>query len=225
LEKEGKGLPLYFLDDRLEFPPVDHCNADGLLAVGGDLSPERLLLAYKNGIFPWFNNDDLILWWSPDPRMVLFPDRIKISKSMRKVIQSDVFRLTKNEAFEEVLNHCAAQKRKGQQGTWITKNMQKAYIKLYEKGFAKSYEVWQNSNLVGGLYGVDLGSIFCGESMFSKVSNASKYAFIKLAQELSQKAYAFIDCQVHTDHLQSLGAEEIPRKEFIEVLKRNVHGA
>jgi leucyl/phenylalanyl-tRNA--protein transferase len=225
LEKDGKGLPLYFLDDRLEFPPVDHANADGLLAVGGDLSPERLLLAYKNGIFPWFNNDDLILWWSPDPRMVLYPDRVKVSKSMRKIMQGEVFRLTKNKAFEEVLKHCAKQKRKGQQGTWITENMQKAYMELYEKGFAKSYEVWQNDDLVGGLYGVDLGKIFCGESMFSKVSNASKYAFIKLAQELAENEYSCIDCQLHTEHLQSLGAEEIPRKEFMELLKRNVQGA
>lgn len=225
MENDGKGLPLYFLDDRLKFPPVDHANADGLLAVGGDLSPERLLLAYKNGIFPWFNNDDLILWWSPDPRMVLFPDKVKVSKSMRKIMQGEVFRLTKNKAFEEVLKHCAEQERKGQQGTWITKNMQKAYMELYEKGFAKSYEVWQDSDLVGGLYGVDLGSIFCGESMFSKVSNASKYAFIRLAQELAKNEYACIDCQVHTEHLQSLGAEEIPRREFMKLLKRNVQGA
>lgn len=225
MEKENKGLPLYFLDDRLVFPLVDHANADGLLAVGGDLSPERLLLAYKEGIFPWFNNDDLILWWSPDPRMVLFPEKVKISKSMRKVIQNNTFRITKNEAFEEVLNHCAEQKRKGQQGTWITKNMQEAYMELYEKGFAKSYEVWHNNDLVGGLYGVDLGFVFCGESMFSKVSNASKYAFIKLAQELEQQDYVCIDCQVHTPHLQSLGAEEIPRQQFIEILKRNVQGA
>lgn len=222
MEKENKGFPFYFLDDRLEFPCVEMANADGLLAVGGDLSPERLLLAYKNGIFPWFNDDDLILWWSPDPRMVLFPDKIKISKSMRKVLERGDFRLTKNEAFEEVLNQCAKQERKGQQGTWITKNMKKAYLELYEKGFAKSYEVWKGDALVGGLYGVDLGRVFCGESMFSKVSNASKYAFIKLAEELTKKQYALIDCQVYTDHLKSLGAEEIPRKQFIELLQRNV---
>ena len=222
---EGKGLPLYFLDDRLEFPPVENANADGLLAVGGDLSPERILLAYKNGIFPWFNDDDLILWWSPDPRMVLFPEKVRISKSMRKVMQSGTFRLTKSEAFDVVLDHCAKQKRKGQQGTWITKNMREAYLQLHQKGFAKSYEVWSDDELVGGLYGVDLGGVFCGESMFSKVSNASKYAFIKLAQELSEKGYALIDCQVHTKHLQSLGGEEIPRKKFIGILERNVKGA
>ena len=222
MEKENKGLPFYFLNDRLEFPSVEMANADGLLAVGGDLSPERLLLAYKNGIFPWFNDDDLILWWSPDPRMVLFPKKVKISKSMRRILQSGGFRLTKNEAFADVLKNCAKQKRKGQQGTWITKNMQLAYSKLHEKGFAKSYEVWQGDDLVGGLYGVDLGGVFCGESMFSTVSNASKYAFIKLAEELAESQYALIDCQVPTNHLKSLGAEEIPRKEFIEILQRNV---
>ncbi len=222
MENENKGLPLYFLNDRLEFPDVEEANSDGLLAVGGDLSPERLLIAYKNGIFPWFNNDDLILWWSPDPRMVLFPNKVKISKSMNKLLQRNVFRLTINEAFEEVLNHCAAQERKGQEGTWITKAMKEAYLELHKKGFAKSYEVWEEDNLVGGLYGVDLGHVFCGESMFSKVSNASKYAFIRLAQELLHKKYVLIDCQVHTNHLKSLGAEEIPRKEFIQLLQGNI---
>ncbi|MGD1944749.1 MAG: leucyl/phenylalanyl-tRNA--protein transferase [Croceivirga sp.] len=222
MEKEGKGLPLHFLGDRIQFPPVGQANDDGLLAVGGDLSTERLLLAYQNGIFPWFNNDDLILWWSPDPRMVLFPEKVKISKSMRKVIQSGDFRLTKNEAFADVLCQCALQKRKGQQGTWITKNMKKAYLELHEKGFAKSYEVWQGDQLAGGLYGLDLGNVFCGESMFSTVSNASKYAFIKMAEELSRKNYALIDCQIYTDHLKSLGAEEISREAFIELLQRNM---
>lgn len=225
MEKEGKGLPLHFLGERMEFPSVESANDDGLLAVGGDLSIERLLLAYQNGIFPWFDYDDLILWWSPDPRMVLFPEKVKISKSMRKVMQGKSFQLTKNRAFEEVLNHCAKQKRKGQQGTWITESMKEAYLELFEKGFAKSYEVWQNQELVGGLYGIDLGRIFCGESMFSKVSNASKYAFIKMAEELSSKGYALIDCQVYTDHLKSMGAEEIPRQQFIDILKRNSTGA
>ena len=221
MEKENKGLPLYFLDDRLEFPSVDKANADGLLAVGGDLSPERLLLAYKSGVFPWFNDDDLILWWSPDPRMVLYPDKVRISKSMRRVIQSGEFRLTKNTVFEKVLNHCAEQERKGQQGTWITKNMRKAYLELHERGFAKSYEVWRKNELVGGLYGVDLGKVFCGESMFSSVSNASKYAFIKLAEELASKNYSIVDCQVYTEHLASLGAEEIPRAELIKILEKS----
>ena len=224
MEKENKGLPLYFLNDRLEFPSVEHANAEGLLAVGGDLSSERLLLAYRNGIFPWFNNDDLLLWWSPDPRMVLFPSKVKISKSMRKVLLGNTFTITKNTVFEAVLERCANQKRKGQQGTWITKNMKKAYLELHEKGFAKSYEVWKDDELVGGLYGVDLGKVFCGESMFSTVSNASKYAFIKLAKELEEKEYALIDCQVYTDHLSSMGAEELPRKQFMALLQRNVQG-
>ena len=222
MEKEGKGLPLHFLGDRIQFPPVEQANDDGLMADGADLSPESLLQAYQNGIFPWFNNEELNLWWSPDPRMVLFPEKVKISKSMRKVIQSGDFRLTKNEAFADVLCQCALQKRKGQQGTWITKNMQKAYLELHEKGFAKSYEVWQGDQLVGGLYGLDLGNVFCGESMFSTVSNASKYAFIKMAEELSRKNYALIDCQIYTDHLKSLGAEEISREAFIELLQRNM---
>lgn len=222
MEKENKGFPLYFLNDRLEFPAVEMANVDGLLAVGGDLSPERLLLAYKRGIFPWFNDDDLVMWWSPDPRMVLFPEKVKISKSMRKVMQSGEFRLTKNTAFEEVVLQCKQQKRKGQQGTWITKKMVKAYVKLHELGFAKSYEVWKDDHLVGGLYGVDLGTIFCGESMFSSVSNASKFAFIQLAEELKTKQYRLIDCQIYTDHLASLGAEEVPRESFVEILRNEV---
>ncbi len=218
MEKDSKNLPLFFLGDRLEFPPVENANEDGLLAVGGDLSPERLLLAYRNGIFPWFNEDALILWWSPDPRMVLFPEKIKISKSMRKILRSDKFRLTQNTCFEKILEHCAKVPRKGQEGTWITPKMRLAYLDLYEKGFAKSFEVWEEDNLVGGLYGVDLGDVFCGESMFSSKPNASKYAFIKMVQELDQKNYKLIDCQVHTEHLESLGAEEISRKHFLKIL-------
>lgn len=219
--KEGQqqnSIP--FLTDSLVFPDVAQANKEGLLAVGGDLSSERLLLAYKNGIFPWFNEESLILWWSPDPRMVLYPDNIKISKSMRKVLRDKKFRLTKNTCFETVIQHCAAVKRKQQQGTWISKEMQEAYLSLHERGFAKSYEVWEDDTLVGGLYGVDLGTIFCGESMFSLKTNASKFAFIKLAEELKEKNYQFIDCQLHTDHLASLGAEEIPRSDFITFLKR-----
>lgn len=210
---------MFFLTERLEFPPVEGANAEGLLAVGGDLSPERLMLAYHNGIFPWFNEDSLILWWSPDPRMVLFPNTIKISKSMRKILALNRFSLTKNKCFESVLIQCASVKREGQQGTWITNDMKAAYLNLHHKGFAHSYEVWEGTELVGGLYGIDLGHIFCGESMFSKVTNASKFAFIKLAQELEQKNYKLIDCQVYTRHLASLGAAEIPRKDFMKILK------
>ena len=219
MEKDREHNPLFFLSERLEFPPVETANTEGLLAVGGDLSPERLLLAYQSGIFPWFNEDSLILWWSPDPRMVLFPDRIKISKSMGKVMRSDQFMLTKNTCFEEVLDQCASVKRAGQQGTWITNDMKDAYLELHQRGLAKSYEVWENDNLVGGLYGIDLGHVFCGESMFSTSSNASKFAFIHLAQELEKKEYRLIDCQLHTKHLESLGAVEIPIKRFIELLE------
>ncbi|WP_420603869.1 leucyl/phenylalanyl-tRNA--protein transferase [Flagellimonas sp.] len=219
MEKDSKDFPLFFLGDRLEFPPVENANDDGLLAVGGDLSPERLLLAYKSGIFPWFNQDTLIMWWSPDPRMVLFPKKIRISKSMRKVLRSNQFIITQNTCFEKVLDNCAKAERKGQEGTWITPKMKSAYVNLFDSGFAKSYEVWENDALVGGLYGVDLGHVFCGESMFSKVPNASKYAFIKMVQELQDKKYELVDCQVHTDHLESLGAEEIPREKFLKILQ------
>tara|TARA_R110002033_G_scaffold58464_5_gene108082 strand:+ start:30021 stop:30689 length:669 start_codon:yes stop_codon:yes gene_type:complete len=219
LKKDPNYKPLFFLSDILEFPPVETANSEGLLAVGGDLSPERLLLAYKNGIFPWFNEDSLVLWWSPDPRMVLFPEKVKVSKSMRKVLKSDQFRLTKNTCFATVVTHCSKVARIGQEGTWITNNMKEAYVKLHEKGIAHSYEVWQDEHLVGGLYGIDLGHVFCGESMFSLVSNASKFAFIQLAEELKIKNYKLIDCQVYTEHLERLGASEIPRETFIEILQ------
>ncbi len=219
MKNDREKRSMFFLNDRLEFPPVTLANEEGLLAVGGDLSPERLILAYQNGIFPWFNEDSLILWWSPDPRMVLFPENIRISKSMRKVLRTKQFEVTKNSCFERVLNACAGMKRVGQQGTWITEDMKKAYLKLHEKGFAISYEVWENGDLVGGLYGIGLKKVFCGESMFSTVTNASKVAFIYLAQELQQKKYTLIDCQLYTEHLASMGAEEIPRDRFIEMLE------
>ncbi len=219
MKKNRDSNPMFLLSERLEFPDVETANVEGLLAIGGDLSPERLLLAYKSGVFPWFNEDSLILWWSPNPRMVLFPDKIKISKSMQKVLKSNQFKLTKNIYFEQVLNKCASVKRVGQQGTWITNDMKKAYLELHKRGLAKSYEVWEKDVLVGGLYGIDLGHVFCGESMFSDSSNASKFAFIHLAQELGKKKYRLIDCQLHTNHLERLGAEEIPRKKFIELLK------
>ena len=219
MEKDSAHNTMFFLDERLEFPAVETANAEGLLAVGGDLSPERLLLAYQSGIFPWFNADALILWWSPNPRMVLYPEKVRISKSMRKVLRSNQFRLTKNTCFEEILNQCAMAKRVGQQGTWITNDMKKAYLELHNRGLAKSFEVWEKDALVGGLYGIDLGHVFCGESMFSSSTNASKFAFIHLAQELEIKKYRLIDCQMYTKHLESLGAEEISRKEFLELLK------
>ncbi|WP_299434068.1 leucyl/phenylalanyl-tRNA--protein transferase [uncultured Maribacter sp.] len=212
-------MSLYFLNQELFFPPVINAHEDGLLAIGGDLSPERLLLAYGSGIFPWFNEGSQILWWSPNPRMVLIPEEVKISKSMRKVLKENSFSVTKNQSFRDVLINCATAKREGQEGTWITTEMINAYVKLHELGKAVSYEVWENKELVGGLYGIDLGTVFCGESMFSTRSNASKFAFIKMAQELEKKEYKLIDCQMYTPHLESLGAREIPRDDFISILK------
>lgn len=205
-----------YLSNELIFPDIANASKDGLLAIGGDLSVERLLLAYKNGIFPWFNNEEPILWWSPDPRFVLFPKKLKVSKSMKQVLRKQVFNVTVNSAFEAVIQECAQAKRKDQPGTWITQSMINAYIDLHHQGFAKSVEVWQNDKLVGGLYGVDLGNgVFCGESMFSKVSNASKAGFITFIQN---NTYRLIDCQLHTNHLESLGAEEIKRDAFLEYL-------
>jgi leucyl/phenylalanyl-tRNA--protein transferase len=208
---------MQFLTHKIEFPPVDQANQYGILAVGGDLSHERLLLAYKSGIFPWYSQGEPIIWYSPDPRMVLFPDQLRISKSMRQILRKNVFKVTFNEAFEEVIFNCkyANREPQGEYGTWITDEMKEAYVELYKKGIAKSVEVWQNDELVGGLYGVDMGTVFCGESMFSKASNTSKVAFIHLVK--SEK-YKFIDCQVYNPHLASLGAEEISRNEFLELL-------
>lgn len=217
MEKGKK--PIIFLDERLEFPPVEHANSEGLLAVGGDLAPERLLLAYQRGIFPWFNKDSLILWWSPDPRMVLFPDKFKVSKSLRRFLNSERFSVTLNKNFDAVINHCSSVRRGEQQGTWITAEMKQAYIKLNELGIAISYEVWEGKDLVGGLYGLNLGHIFCGESMFSLVSNASKVALAALVKDLKNKGCQLIDCQLYTAHLESLGAEEISRERYMKILE------
>ena len=207
---------MYYLSPKIEFPDVSLATKDGLLAIGGDLSVERLLLAYQSGIFPWFNDGEPILWWSPDPRFVLFPDNLKVSKSMKQLLRRDEFTFTVNVAFEEVIIQCSKAKRFGQPGTWITQTMIDAYIALHQKGFATSVEVWQDNELVGGLYGVDLGTgVFCGESMFSKVSNASKFGFIKFIQN---SHYSLIDCQLHTNHLESLGAEDMSREEFLKFL-------
>ncbi|MDD3003330.1 leucyl/phenylalanyl-tRNA--protein transferase [Flavobacterium sp.] len=209
---------MYFLLNELIFPDVNEADEYGILAVGGDLSPERLMLAYRSGIFPWFDSDEPILWWSPPERMVLFPDELKISKSMKSILKKNVFEVTFNKDFRSVISNCSQIKRNNQDGTWITNEMIEAYVKLHELGYAKSVEVWQNEELVGGLYGVDLGHVFCGESMFSKVSNASKVAFITLVQNLKIRKYKLIDCQVHNDHLESLGAREIDRDDFMEML-------
>ncbi len=210
---------MYFLSQELFFPPVEEASIEGVLAIGGDLSPERLILAYKSGIFPWFNDDEPILWWAPPERMVLFFEDLKISKSMRNVLNQNKFKVTFNTSFREVISNCKKIKRKDQPDTWITDEMVEAYSKLNKLGFAKSVEVWENDELVGGLYGIDLGHVFCGESMFSKVSNASKVAFIHLAKQLELANYKLLDCQVYNEHLASLGCIEIEREDFMTLLK------
>ena len=210
---------MFLLSKDLVFPPVHLADKDGLLAIGGDLSLERLLLAYKSGIFPWYNPGEPIIWYSPNLRMVLFPKDLKISKSMKQIIRKNEFKITFNQNFKAVISNCKTIKRDGQGGTWITDEMQDAYLKLHEKGIAKSVEVWLENELVGGLYGIDLGTVFCGESMFSKISNTSKLAFIYLVQKLKEENYKLIDCQVYNPHLESLGADEISREEFLKYLK------
>jgi leucyl/phenylalanyl-tRNA--protein transferase len=200
----------------LIFPDPALAEEDGLLAVGGDLSPERLLLAYQNGIFPWFSDDDPILWYAPHERCVVFPASVRVSKSMAKVLRSGTFRITRNTAFPEVIAKCAAVPRKGQDGTWITAAMQAAYIRLHELGIAHSLEVWYQNELVGGLYGLVVGRVFCGESMFSLRTDASKAAFITLCQ---LPEFELIDCQLPNDHLMSLGAEMIPRADYMKILQ------
>ena len=209
------------LSKSILFPNHDESNKDGLIAVGGDLSVERLMHAYHLGIFPWFNEGQPLFWWSPDPRMILLPESFKVSKSLKKTILSNKYKITLNASFEEVINCCSKIKRKGQQGTWITKNMITAYLQLHKKGHAQSVEVWSDNQLVGGLYGIYLKEkkIFCGESMFSKKNNASKIAFYYLVKKLKTENYRLIDCQMYTSHLESLGAQEIPRHEFLKYLK------
>lgn len=209
-------MAVFRLDKSLVFPPPQLADEDGLLAVGGDLKVERLLLAYRSGIFPWYSEPP-ILWWSPDPRFVLFPDQLKVSASMRQVLRRQVFRITYNQAFASVIERCSAIPRAGQDGTWITKEMKNAYIRLHEAGFATSVECWKDGVLVGGLYGVRIGSFFFGESMFADVSNASKTAFITFVQQHANEIQ-MIDCQVHTEHLASLGAVFISREEFLEII-------
>lgn len=207
---------MYYVTQKVHFPNVSKATKEGLLAVGGDLSLERLLLAYRSGIFPWYNRGEPILWWTPDPRFVLFPEKLKVSKSMKLLFKKDSFNVTYNSAFQKVIKECSRIRRSRPPGTWITSEMISAYIRLHEMGFAKSVEVWQNDILVGGLYGIDLGNgVFCGESMFSKINNASKFGFISFVKITK---YKLIDCQLHTTHLESLGAEEIPRDEFLKYL-------
>ena len=210
---------MYFLTKELFFPPVEEANYEGVLAVGGDLSVERLMLAYTNGIFPWFDADDPILWWAPPERMVVNPMDYKVSKSMRNILNRNSFEVTMNQDFAAVISNCQTIERKEQQGTWISAEIIKSYTQLHQLGKVISFEVWQNNELVGGLYGVDLGHVFCGESMFSKVPNASKVAFVKLIEYLKVHNYKLLDCQVHNDHLEKLGAFEISRDLFMKILK------
>ncbi|WP_455218034.1 leucyl/phenylalanyl-tRNA--protein transferase [Kaarinaea lacus] len=221
-----RGLAPYWIDPRdktYRFPDVRLAlrEPDGLLAIGGDLSPQRLEAAYRHGIFPWFNHDQPILWWSPDPRAVLFPDQLKISRSLRKTLRKQLFTVTFDRAFEEVIEACSGPRGPDEHsdpGTWITREMKQAYKQLHETGLAHSVECWRDHELVGGLYGVAIGRVFFGESMFSRVTDASKVAFVHLVRQLQQWGFALIDCQIHSAHLQSLGAETIRRERFIQLL-------
>ena len=214
---------MVFLTSELWFPHPNQADESGILAVGGDLSAERLILAYRNGIFPWYNENEPILWWSPEERMVLFPEKLHISKSMRPMLNQNKFKVTFDQAFDQVINACAAIPREGQNGTWLSDDMISAYTNLHQKGFAHSVEAWQDDELVGGLYGIYLKScgVFCGESMFAHRSNASKYAFIKMIEHYSTKGLKLIDCQIYTPHLERLGAELINRDEFLKGLRNN----
>jgi len=216
-------MPVFRLSDKnVAFPDPNLASEEGILAVGGDLSPERLLLAYQMGIFPWYNPGDPIIWWSPNPRFVLFPKELKVAKSMRPYFNQNKFEVTADQGFEEVMRNCQTQKRKGQPGgTWITGQMVEGYCRLNELGHAHSLEVWDKTGLVGGLYGVSLGKIFFGESMFSHLSNASKFGLISLVKKLRELGFWLVDCQQQTKHLASLGAKNIPRKQFLEYLKKN----
>ena len=207
---------MIWLTDKIEFPDYATTTKDGIIALGGDLSSERLIYAYKNGIFPWFSEGEPIVWYCPHKRMVLFPNELKVSKSMKKIIKKNDFTITENIAFNEVIDNCKSINRKDDFGTWITDEMENAYINLHEKGIAKSIEVWRGKELVGGLYGIEINNVFCGESMFSKVSNTSKLAFIHLVKS---NKYILIDCQVYNEHLASLGAKEIYRSKFLDFLK------
>jgi leucyl/phenylalanyl-tRNA--protein transferase len=205
--------------DIYNFPPIENARADGLLAIGGDVHPNHLLIAYKKGIFPWYNEGEPIYWYSPKKRMVLYPEKLRISKSMRNLLRKEIFTITFNQNFPEVIRLCKTVKRKHQEeGTWITDALEESMIELHKRGIAQSVEVWKEDRLVGGLYGLDIGTMFCGESMFHLVSNASKVAFIALTKQIQNKGYPIIDCQVYNEHLASLGAEEIPQSVFKKYL-------
>jgi leucyl/phenylalanyl-tRNA--protein transferase len=207
-----------FLSNKISFPPVERADHEGILAIGGDLSPSRLLTAYKSGIFPWFSDDEPIIWWAPDPRFVLIPEKLHVSKNMHKLVKSGKFKTTRDHDFISVIKACRTTPRPNQPGTWITEQMQNAYIELHKQGRAHSIETWHDNKLVGGLYGVVVGSCFCGESMFALESNASKVALIALVNHLTKQGFTMIDSQVHNDHMESMGAELIPRSDFMQQL-------
>jgi leucyl/phenylalanyl-tRNA--protein transferase len=217
-------VPVFRLDERLIFPPVE-CAEDGLLAVGGDLRPERLLLAYSRGIFPWYSRGQPILWHSPDPRMVLLTGNLAVPRSLRKTLRKSPYRVTLDAAFPEVIDACASVSRRGQRGTWITPAMKRAYVELHALGVAHSAEAWREETLVGGLYGVSLGGAFFGESMFAKASDASKVAFVTLVRQLERWGITLLDCQVYTEHLARFGATEWPRPRYLDALGRALRRA
>lgn len=209
-----------FDENNISFPPVEEADEEGLLLIGGKLTPANVLEAYKEGIFPWYNEDEPVLWWSPDPRFVLFPSELHISRSMQKLIKQQRFSFKTDTAFEDVISACKTTTRTGQNGTWITSDVEDVYTELFKLGYAHSAETWQNDELLGGMYGIQLGKVFFGESMFSHKSNASKFAFINFVQHLQSTGVELIDCQVYTPHVESLGARMIKRKEFTSLLKK-----
>lgn len=211
-------MPVFQLTEEIVFPPVDLAEPDGLLAVGGDLSEDRLLAAYSLGIFPWYSEGSPLLWWSPDPRTVLLPAELKVSRRLERVIRREEFQVTFDRAFAEVVRNCVEVHRTRSGGTWITAEMAEAYVRLHRIGLAHSVEAWQSGELAGGLYGISLGGVFCGESMFTLRSNASKVAFVTLVRRLGERGFSLIDCQMKTDHLASFGAREVARSDFIELL-------
>ncbi|PKN20530.1 MAG: leucyl/phenylalanyl-tRNA--protein transferase [Deltaproteobacteria bacterium HGW-Deltaproteobacteria-6] len=216
-------MTVYKLTRKLVFPPPELADDDGLLAIGGDLSVDRLVLAYSMGIFPWYSEKNPILWWSPDPRLILFPAELKVSRSLRQTIKKGLYRVTTNTAFEEVIRSCATITRKGEKGTWITTDMIEAYIRLHRAGYAHSVEAWDGDDLAGGFYGVIMNKAFFGESMFAKKNDASKVAFATYALQLADRGFELIDCQVTTEHMKRFGAREISRAEFMKNLKKALH--
>jgi leucyl/phenylalanyl-tRNA--protein transferase len=216
-------MTIYRLTKELVFPPPELADDDGLLAVGGNLSVDRLVLAYSMGIFPWYSGKSPILWWSPDPRLILFPKELKVTRSLQQTIKKDIYHVTTNAAFEDVIRNCATITRKGEDGTWITDDMIEAYIRMHKAGYAHSVEAWDGDELAGGLYGVIIGKAFFGESMFAKKSDASKVAFATYATMLAEKGFELIDCQVTTAHMKRFGAREISRTEFMKHLENSLH--